>query len=77
MATTNWTLDMANGLIIALLTFFLVIPGPAWGEDLSIRVCQAMKAAVPNWTRTQEHCVQEFDSNFLEAKVLAPVCIAT
>jgi hypothetical protein len=48
MATTNWTLDMANGLIIALLTFFLVIPGSAWGEDLSIRVCQAMKAAVPN-----------------------------
>jgi hypothetical protein len=37
-------------------------------EELSSRVCRAMQAAVPNWTRSQEQCVQQFDSNFLRAK---------
>ena len=57
---------MTKTLIIALA--LLSVVGPARSDDLSLRICQAMKAAVPDWTRSQEQCIQQFDSSFLRAK---------
>ena len=59
---------MVKALIVALAALYLAASGPARAEDLSWRVCRAMNTAVPNWNRSQEQCVQQFDSNFLRAK---------
>ena len=57
---------MTKALIIALAA--LSVTGPARGDDLSPRICHAIKAAVPNWHRSQEQCSQQFDTNFFRAK---------
>jgi hypothetical protein len=57
---------MTKALIVAITA--LSVAGPAWADDLSLRICQAIRAAVPNWPRSHEQCKQQFDSNFLSAK---------
>ena len=58
---------MTKALIVAITA--LSVAGPAWADDLSLRICQAMKAAVPNWIRSHGQCEQQFDSHFRSAKV--------
>jgi hypothetical protein len=55
-----------KALIVAIAA--LSVTEPAWADELSPRICRAMKAAVPNWARSHEQCEQQFDSNFLRAK---------
>ena len=59
---------MMRALIVAPMALYLAIGRSAEAEGVSSRVCQAMQAAVPNWTRSHEKCVQQFDSNFLRAR---------